>query len=229
MEALLERMAETAVQNVWFAPLLALLAGVLSSLMPCSLPTVPLVIAYVGGSAEKDGKKAFFYSLAFAAGSAVSFVCLALIAVTAGRLIGIYSRGWLIFLACLMFAMALQTWEIVNFIPSSNLLSKNRFTGFAGTIAAGILAGIFSSPCSTPVLIALLSVIAAEESIIRGTVLMLFYALGHGFLAVIAGSSVGFVQKLSESRQYERLSAVLKYTMGMVILLTGIYMLYLAF
>ncbi len=229
MEALLERLAEAAVQSVWFAPLLVLLAGMLASLMPCSLPTVPLVIAYVGGSAEKDGKKAFFYSLAFAAGSAVSFVCLALIAVTAGRLLGIYSRAWLIFLACLMFAMAFQVWEIVNFIPSSNLLSKNSFTGFAGAFAAGLLAGIFSSPCSTPVLIALLSVIAAKESIVRGTALMLCYSLGHGFLAVVAGSSVGFVQKLSESRRYGTFSAVLKYAMGTVILLTGIYMLYLAF
>lgn len=229
MEALLERLAETVSANAWLAPVSALFAGVLASLMPCSLPSIPLIIAYVGGTAERNGRKALLLSLVFALGSAVSFVIMALIAVSAGKLLGIYSRGWLIFLALLMFAMAFQTWGIANFIPSLNLISKSRLTGCAGAFAAGILAGIFSSPCSTPVLIALLSVIAAEGSIVRGTVLMLFYALGHGFLAVLAGTSLGFVQKLSASSRYETFSKLFSCAAGFVILITGIYILYLAF
>lgn len=229
MELLLEKLAETIAENIWVAPFIAIFAGMLASLMPCSLPTVPLIIAYVGGSARKNWKKAFVFSVVFAAGSAVSFVCLALIAVTAGRLLGFYSRWWLVFLAVLMFVMALQVWEIVNLIPSFNILSKNKYTGFAGAFTTGILAGIFSSPCSTPVLITLLTVIAADGNTARGVILMLCYALGHGFLSIIAATSVSFVQKLSDSRQYNIIFGILKYITGTAILLTGIYMLYLAF
>ena len=37
-------------ESVWLAPLLALLAGVLTSFTPCSLSSIPLVIGYVGGT-----------------------------------------------------------------------------------------------------------------------------------------------------------------------------------
>lgn len=228
MEALIENFADNIASGGIVAPLLALAAGVAASFMPCSLSSIPLVIAYIGGSGEKSGKRAFGYSLCFAAGNAVTFVAMAVIAVFAGRMLGVYSRAWIIFLALLMFAMALQTWGLVNVIPSLTLFSKSSKRGAAGAFIAGILSGIFSSPCSTPMLIALLSIIAARENLTLGIVLMLFYALGYSCLAVIAGTSVGFVQKLNESRGYETASKVLKAVTGTVIMLIGAYMLYLA-
>lgn len=59
-------------KNVWLAPLLAVLAGVLTSFTPCSLSSIPLVIGYVGGTGTAP-KKAFHLSLVFAAGSAITF------------------------------------------------------------------------------------------------------------------------------------------------------------
>jgi cytochrome c biogenesis protein CcdA len=59
--------------------------------------------------------------------------------------------------------------------------------------------------------------------------LLLFYALGHGALTVIAGTSLGLVQKLSRSESYARLSQALKLIMGGAILLLGFYLLYLGF
>lgn len=228
MEALLESFAQSITENGWLTPLLSLLAGVIASFMPCSLSAVPLVIAYVGGAAEKNGKRAFFYSLMFALGTAVTFVSMAVIAVYAGRMLGFYWRPWLFFLAFLMFAMALQMWEVINFVPALNLIGKSRTRGAAGAFLAGVLAGIFSSPCSTPVLIALLSVIAAKESLVWGVVLMLFYALGYSCLALIAGTSVGFVQKLNASERYAFVAKTVKIVTGTLILLIGVYMIYLA-
>ena len=46
------QIAETIRNNMWLAPLLALLAGVLTSITPCSLSSVPLIIGYVGGVGE---------------------------------------------------------------------------------------------------------------------------------------------------------------------------------
>jgi thiol:disulfide interchange protein len=63
-----------------------------------------------------------------------------------------------------MILMALQTWGIFEIIPSSYLISKNTKKGFAGAFITGILGGIFSSPCSTPVLIALLAIVAGKGS-----------------------------------------------------------------
>lgn len=221
--------AEGIRNQVWLAPLLALLAGVLTSVTPCSLSSIPLIIGYVGGIGEKNTKKAFAYSAVFALGTAVTFVTLGVIATSAGKLMGTSSPVWYMLLGVLMVLMALQTWEIYNFIPSVNLISKNRKRGFAGAFAAGILGGIFSSPCSTPVLIALLAVVAGEGSLLWGILLMLLYSIGHSALVVAAGTSLSFVQKLKSSDQYGKASSILKAIMGTAILFIGLYMFWLAF
>lgn len=128
-----------------------------------------------------------------------------------------------------MVLMALQTWGIFEIIPSSYLISKNTKKGFAGAFIAGILGGVFSSPCSTPVLIALLAIVAGKGSIVWGILLLLLYSIGHGILAIIAGTSIGFVQKLSSSERYGKASTILKIVMGALILLIGFYMFYLGF
>lgn len=64
-------------------------------------------------------------------------------------------------------------WGVFNLIPSANLLSKSKKRGFVGAFLAGILGGIFSSPCSTPVLIALLAIVAGNGNLLWGILLML--------------------------------------------------------
>lgn len=125
--------------------------------------------------------------------------------------------------------MALQIWGIYEIIPSSYLISKNTKKGFVGAFIAGILGGIFSSPCSTPVLIALLAIVAGKGSIVWGILLLLLYSIGHGVLAIVAGTSTGFMQKLSSSEKYGKASTILKTVMGALILVIGFYMFYLGF
>lgn len=216
-------------ESLWLTPVLAFLAGVLTSFLPCSLSSVPLVIGYVGGVGEKNTKKAFGYSAIFALGTAITFVTLGLIATTAGKLMGNASSVWYIILGVLMILMALQTWEIFRFIPSTNLISKSKKRGFIGAFLAGILGGIFSSPCSTPVLISLLAIVAGEGNLLWGIFLMLLYSVGHSTLVMIAGTSVGFVQKLKSSEKYRISAGILKLVMGVAILFVGLYMFWLAF
>ena len=229
VNAWLEQLSALIQSSAWLAPLLALLAGVLTSFTPCSLSSIPLVIGFVSGTGQRDTKRAFRLSLTFAAGAAVTFTALGVIASLAGRLMGTSASWWYIILGVLMVLMALQTWGVFEIIPSSYLLNKNTKRGYVGAFLAGILGGVFSSPCSTPVLIALLAIVAGQGSIWWGILLLLLYSVGHGILAVVAGTSVGFVQKLSASEKYGKVSTVLKIVMGALILLIGFYMFYLGF
>lgn len=229
MTDILESLSTLIKESVWLAPLLALVAGILTSFTPCALSGIPLVVGYVGGTGQRDPKKAFRLSVTFAAGAAVTFTVLGVIASVFGRLMSGSASWWYILLGVLMVLMALQTWGIFEIIPSSYLISKNTRKGYAGAFIAGILGGVFSSPCSTPVLIALLAIVAGKGSILWGILLLLLYSIGHGILAVIAGTSIGFVQKLSASDKYGKASFVLKIIMGAMILLIGLYMFYLGF
>lgn len=229
IDAWLDQIAHIIQDNMWLAPLFAILAGVLTSFTPCSLSNIPLIIGYVGGVGEKNTKKAFWYSVTFALGTAVCFITLGLVATSAGRLMGNSSQIWYLVLGILMVLMALQTWEIFQLIPSANLLSKSKAKGMVGAFVAGILGGFFSSPCSTPVLIALLAIIAGKGNLFWGILLMFLYSIGHSVLVIIAGTSISFVKKISNNEQYNKLGNVLKIAMGAVILLIGFYMFWLAF
>ena len=225
----LENLTVLIGKNMWLAPLLALLAGVLTSFTPCALSSVPLVIGYVGGSSNNDNRKAFRLSLVFALGMAVTFTALGVIASLTGKLIGRAASWWYIVLGILMVLMALQTWEVYNFIPSTFLVSKSTKKGYIGALIAGILGGVFSSPCSTPVLIVLLALVAGQGNILWGILLLLLYSIGHSVLVLAAGTSMGFVKKLTASEKYGKASKVLKIVMGCLILLIAFYMFYLGF
>jgi len=228
IDAWLEQIGQLIGQSLWLAPLMALLAGVLTSFTPCALSSIPLVIAYVGGTGVEP-KKAAKLSLVFALGSAVTFTALGVVAASIGYLIGVGAKWWYLVLGALMVLMALQTWGIVNLIPSTYLTGSSKRRGYLGALLTGMLGGLFSSPCASPVLGAALAVAAGSGRLFRGTMLLLLSGVGHGALAVLAGSSIGAVNKLTQNERYGALSRVLKIGMGVLILLIGLYLFYLGF
>ena len=125
IDQLLNSLSGLITDNAWLAPVLTLAAGVLTSVTPCALSNVPLVIGYVGGSGSNDTRKAFKLSLTFAGGMAITFTALGTAASLLGRLMGTSSKWWYLALGVLMVMMALQTWEVFQFIPSTYLTAKN--------------------------------------------------------------------------------------------------------
>lgn len=225
----LQTLGDAISNNIWIAPLLALLAGVLTSFTPCSLSSVPLIIGYVGGYAGNDVKKAFRYSLVFCIGMAITFAVLGTAASLLGKLVLGTGSWWYVVLGVLMVLMALQTWEIFQFIPQSALMNKNSKKGYIGAAVAGLLGGLFASPCATPVLVVLLAIVAEKGNLLWGIILLIIYSIGHSVLLLIAGTSVGFVKKLSASGRFGKFNKVYKIIMGLVIMLLAFYMFYLGF
>ena len=215
--------------NSWISPMLALVAGVLTSITPCALSSVPLVIGYVGGTSGNEPKRAFRLSIVFSLGMAFTFTILGTTASLLGRLLGSSNKWWYFVLGILMVMMALQTWEVFQFIPSTYLTSRNTKKGYAGAMIAGILGGIFSSPCATPVLVVLLGLVARSGNVTWGILLLLCYSIGHSVLVLVAGTSIGFVRKITASPRYGRFSTALKIIMGTAILAIALYMFYLSF
>ena len=62
MTEIINTLTEMMTQNLWAAPVLSLVAGILTSFTPCSLASVPMLLACVG-AVEADRKKAVCLSL----------------------------------------------------------------------------------------------------------------------------------------------------------------------
>ena len=228
MDSLIHDISHIIESNLYLAPILALLGGILTSLSPCCLSTIPLIIGYVGKD-NNDTKKSFVLSVLFALGMTMTFTILGVVASLFGRILNINSNLWYIILGTIMVLMALQVWEVFSFVPSSYAVSKNKKIGYVGAFFAGALGGLFSSPCSTPILVVILAFVAKEGSLLYGTLLLLLYSIGHSILLIIVGTSTSTLRKITNSSNYGALSNVLKVSTGLIILILGFYMLYLGF
>ena len=230
IDAVLQDLSLLIQAKAWLAPMIALLAGVLTSFTPCSLSSIPLVIAFVGGTGKDNPKTAFRFSLVFALGMAITFTTLGTLASLLGKLLNFGTTGWwYLILGALVVAMALQTWGIISLIPSSYAQGRNTRRGYAGAFITGILGGLFSSPCATPVLIALLALVARSSNPVWGIALLLFYSIGHSVLVIAAGTFMGLTNRLTRSSRYGTLARGVNIVLGSGILFAGLYLLYLGF
>lgn len=226
MEKTLELLSNAITNSVWLAPLVALLAGLVTSVMPCSISSVPLVIGYVGGlgNTKADKRRAFMLSLTFAAGMTITFVGLAAVATGLSHFFHHIEPYWFLFLGLLMVVMALQTWEVINLIPSSGIVSKNKKKGYFGALLSGMLSGLFSSHCATPALLMLLALVGKQGNLFKGIVLLLLFSVGHSVITIVAGTLTGFVTHLTQSSSYARTVKILKAVMGSIMVILALYM-----
>jgi cytochrome c biogenesis protein CcdA len=171
--------------------LLVFLGGLISSASPCVLTAVPLVVATVGGAATSR-ERAVALSLAFVIGLALCFTALGAIAALTGSLIGDVGWAWKALLAVVLIVMGLHLMGV--FILPTPQLDGRRFrgTGLAGAFGLGALTGTLSSPCATPMLVVVLSLVAFERKVLWGTMLLATYSLGHVALLLAAGAVSGF-------------------------------------
>lgn len=216
-------------QNIWLAPVFAFAAGLLTAFTPCGLSSIPLVIAYVGGASPRSTKTSLNYSLIFSLGMSLTFVVLGIVASLAGHFVRAGGSWWYIALGFLMILMAFQTLGIITVIPQNRLKTVRNMRGIVGAFFAGILGGFFSSPCATPVLVALLALVAERGNLLNGILLLLLYSLGHSVLVLVAGTSIGFVQKLTTSQKFAGYANTLNVAFALVMVLLAFYMFYLGF
>ena len=225
---MLESFADLITNNFFFAITLSLIAGLISSFTPCTLAQIPLIIGYVGGYAENNKRKPLIYSLVFALGITITFTVLGIIAASFGKIIGLQSHIWDLVLAFLMFLIGLHTLGIIDIMPKTPKIKSTK-KGIIGALILGLFSGMFSTPCSTPVLIVILAYVADKSNIILGIIMLFLYAIGHNLLVVIAGTSVGATQRIIKSEKMKNATNIIKYTLGTLIIILGIYLTWHAF
>ena len=209
--------------------ILVFFGGVITSIGPCNAAMVPLIIGYVGGTANLPRRKAFQISLVFAIGLAITFMILGIIASLLGGLLGGSTRIWYYLVALVCFIIGLQMLGVFYINTPSwfgGLREKIKSKGLLGALLLGLVSGLVASQCATPVLAAILTyVMAQKESTIYGAVLLLIYALGRGVPIVLAGTFAGVLKSV---RYLGKWSDKLEKASGVIIILVGFYFLWIA-
>lgn len=211
------------VNNMPFlAYIFVFLGGVVFGLAPCAMAVIPLTIGFVGGYSGGNVKRAFFYSLCFVFGFAITLTFLGVTAAVFGKYMGHIGSYWYVILALIAIAMGLSLLDIFNFNFSFFQIRTPKQGAFYAFVL-GLGFGIISAPCSTPILIILLALVASKGKIFYGGSLLLTYALGQSLLILLAGTFTGLVDKIARSRGLSSFSVFIKKFSGALIILVGIY------
>ena len=179
---------------------LALAAGGLSTLNPCVFPLLPLV---VGGSLQAHRAGPVFMGL----GMVASFALIGLRVGVAGPALGIDGDSirtaggvLLLLLGAVMLVPALNEHFTRLMTPlasgADGLSSRINATSLGGSFLLGGLLGLVWSPCSGPLLISALTLVASEGGALRGTLILGAFGLGAAVPLIIAAyaSRAGFTR-----------------------------------
>ncbi len=176
---------------------LVFLAGLLTSLGPCSLSLLPITLAYLAGFKGKQSP--LIRSISFCSGIVISLVLLGSLSGLIGKIYG--QVPFLIpnFVAVLAILMGLNLLGIIQIPlplgPNPNFL-KEQLPATLAPIAAGLAFGLVSSPCTTPVLAVLLAWIAKSGNPIRGVFFLSCYGFGQVIPLLLAGTAAASIPKL---------------------------------
>ncbi len=227
MEAFLGDINLLIQTNPWVAPLAVLFGGALTASNPCVLAMIPLMMAFVGAyRGTNSPKKAFSFSLLFVAGLIITFTLLGMTAALMGRLLGDAGSFWPYVVAAICLIMGLHLLEVWKFNIPAYAGWKPKCGGLLGIFLLGLLFGIVSTPCATPILAVLLVYIASQGNLFYGGFLLFLYALGHCVLILIAGTSMGMAKRIIESKGLNQGVAYRRTGSGVVLRLIGFFIIW---
>jgi cytochrome c biogenesis protein CcdA len=224
VEAWSEALAAAIAASGWWAPLAALLGGLLTGANPRVLASVPLLMGYVGGRpGDRSVGRAFALAMTFTVGLTTSFLILFLTTWAASS--WLRASWWTPVAAavCLLVGLHLLGVVTVPLPPAGTRQPGAR--GFPGALALGFLFGLISMPCAGPVLLALLALVPVRGPVFGGT-LLAAYNLGHCALILAGGTSVGLVERILASRGLGRARMAVQCAAGGLIVAVGLYLLF---
>lgn len=220
-----ESLAEIVKTNFWLAPLAALVGGLLTAANPCVLAAAPLMVGYVAGQEKRSLGRSFLLSLTFAIGLTIMFGLIWFGVWSASSLLP--STWWKYIAAVVCLLMGLHLLGVLHFtLPTPTGLQPKQ-KGFGGALLLGLLFGLISLPCAGPVLGALI-VVTPLYGMAFGIMLLVAYSLGHCGLVIVGGTSIGFVQRLADSKGWTRGTDVLRRIAGVLIIAVGVWVLFFA-
>ncbi len=205
--------------------LLAFILGILMSLTPCIYPMIPITVGLLCASAQKSIVRNFLLAGAYTCGVAVVCALLGLIAVTFGAQCGQLSCNPFVLIGMasmlIYFGGSMLDWYPL-YIP--RFLQRSSTTGKRGSLLSacllGMASGTIASPCMSPGLALLLTLVASLNSYLMGFLLLFVFGIGSSMPLLIIGTFSSSMHLLPKAGLW---MLEVKKFFGFMLIITGIY------
>lgn len=233
-------------QNTNNLPLLLVLSfagGLVASISPCILSLLPINLTYIGTREITSRRDAFFKAGAFVLG-VITILSLFGLFSSLAAIVLIRFRGYFhILVGVIILVMGLSLAGLIQlplprqkFVSVSNqadsqsqrtpfwLMGRVRAL-FAGPYGVGLTFALVSSPCTSPVMFAVLAAGAATGSQALSVLTMVSYAIGYTAIIFFASLFAGLAKQtrslLTHSETIVRFASVLLLLIGGFYLVDG--------
>ena len=221
-----------AVEGAVFLAIAASFAwGVLSILLsPCHLASIPLIVGFIDAQGRVSTKRAFVISTLFAVGILSTIAAIGAITAATGRMMGDVGRWGNYIVAIIFFVVGLVLLDVIPMPWSGPGQIGMKRKGALAAFLLGLTFGIALGPCTFAYMAPMLAMTfkLAATSLVYGIVLLMAYGVGHCSVIVVAGTSTGLVQRYLNWNEVSKGAVILKRVCGILVLMGGLYLIYVA-
>ena len=206
---------------------LTFLEGIASFISPCLLPMIPIYISYFIGEDDNNSKKAILNSIGFVLGFTIIFLLLSIFASQLGSVLSNNIKYIKIFFGIVIILLGLNYMDIlkIKFLNKTNMKNLNtKNFNFFKAMLFGILFSISWTPCIGTFLSSALLLIAKQQDMLKGIIMMLLYSIGLGIPFII---SAILIEKLKNVFNYiKKHYDVIKRISGVILIIAGVYIIF---
>ena len=209
----------------------AVVWGILSIILsPCHLASIPLIVGFIDNQGRMSTKRAFLVSTVFALGILLTIGLIGVITAAAGRMMGDVGLYGNYFVAAIFFLVGLHLLDVIPMPFSGPGQVNMKKKGMLAAFILGLVFGVALGPCTFAYMAPMLGVTfrLGESNPLYGMTLLLAYGIGHCSVIVFAGTFTEVVQRYLNWNERSKGAVVLKRVCGVLVLLGGIYMIYIA-
>lgn len=207
--------------------LLVILLGILMSLTPCIYPMIPITVGILQSQAGTSVTQNFLRAMAYTMGIATTFALLGLLAAFTGQVFGSIMANpificsivaVLVYLAGSM--MGLYEMYIPSFMQPKN--NGMRGSSLFAAFLFGAASGTMASPCLSPGLVLLLTLVTTLASKFMGFLLLFAFGIGLSIPLLLIGTFSSSLNVLPRSGMW---MVEIKRAFGLIMLMMCFYFL----
>lgn len=208
--------------------------GLLTSFNPCMLGMASSIFAFKG---ELKNKSIFPIALSFMTSFTVMFTILGVVSIFFSEQVLKWTKQYedlfhnflgFLFLFIGFYVLGLRFHHFIGLLPFKVVTfyakpeKKQQKSGnpIIKAYSLGTLFGLTPSPCTTPMIIAMIAFASITGSLLKSTLLLLVYGIGHGTPFLIIGWLARVLKNAGWMLRWQRL---LNKAIGLVLFIVGLY------